>query len=497
MKLKKITAFTLAAACSFSLLSVMPYTAGAETYEDLNYETVDEDLDTVDDYVVITGCDSSAVSVSIPPEINGLPVRKIGEKAFCNIDSLTEVKIPDGIETIGELAFCGCDYLTAIKLPDTVTEICSQAFYYMSSLSDVELGSGLKTIGEQAFYECENLKKMIIPEGVLSIGKEVFGISGLTSIVLPESLNEIGVSAFYSTPLINSQSDEPVYYVHNWVVGRSTDYISTFETKEGTRGIANYALAGSNVQYAKIGDGVKVIGDYAFTSCHCLETVEIADSVTKIGDYAFYDCYNLNEVILPAELTELGESAFSYYRFSVPIKSITIPDKLTEIKKETFYGCNNLETVTIGSGLKKICENAFLECTALKEITIPENVQEIEWRAFQASGLDTVRIENPKCVIGDSEYTFGSASVIYGYSGSTAEAYAKKYKRTFKSIDNPVIIGDATGDGYVNLYDAVKIAKYIMGMVQFDETEMYAADYNEDGTVNIYDAIGIAKLLLS
>lgn len=89
----------------------MPYTAGAETYEDLTYETVDEDLDTVDDYVIITGCDEDAVSVSIPPEINGLSVRKIGEKAFYNIDSLTEVKIPDGIETIGELAFCACDSL--------------------------------------------------------------------------------------------------------------------------------------------------------------------------------------------------------------------------------------------------------------------------------------------------------------------------------------------------------------------------------------------------
>lgn len=370
----------------------------------------------------------------------------------------------------------------------------------MYSLSDVELGSGLKTIGSYAFSECENLKKIIIPDGVLSIENSAFLSSGLTSVVLPESLNEMGSSVFGLTPLTQSQSNEPVCYVHNWVVQINDYSITIFETKEGTKGIAN-RLFGSNssnsLQYVKIGDGVKVIGDYAFTSCHCLETVEIADSVTKIGDYAFADCYNLNEVILPAELTELGESAFSYYRFSVPIKSITIPDKLTEIKKETFYGCNNLETVTIGSGLKKICENAFLECTALKEITIPENVREIEWRAFQESGLDTVRIENPKCVIGDSEYTFGSASVIYGYSGSTAEVYAKKYKRTFKSIDNPVIIGNATGDGYVNLYDAVKIAKYIMGMIQFDETEMYAADYNEDGTVNIYDAIGIAKLLLS
>ena len=60
----------------------------------------------------------------------------------------------------------------------------------------------------------------------------------------------------------------------------------------------------------------------------------------------------------------------------------------------------------------------------------------------------------------------------------------------------PEVPGDISGNGKIDLYDAIEICKNIMGMRTFTDEEKAIADFNKDGIVNIYDAIGIAKELL-
>ena len=63
--------------------------------------------------------------------------------------------------------------------------------------------------------------------------------------------------------------------------------------------------------------------------------------------------------------------------------------------------------------------------------------------------------------------------------------------------DSDIICGDTTGDGVVNLYDVIEIAKYMLGMRSFTDEEAAIADYNEDGTVDLYDAIAIAQYMMA
>ena len=57
-------------------------------------------------------------------------------------------------------------------------------------------------------------------------------------------------------------------------------------------------------------------------------------------------------------------------------------------------------------------------------------------------------------------------------------------------------IGDISGNGEIDLYDAIEIAKAIMGLRTFTAEEMIIADFNMDGAVDLYDAIEIARTLL-
>ena len=58
-----------------------------------------------------------------------------------------------------------------------------------------------------------------------------------------------------------------------------------------------------------------------------------------------------------------------------------------------------------------------------------------------------------------------------------------------------VTMGDANGDGAVNVTDYLTIANYILGTntANFNET---AADVNTDGTVNVSDYVGVANIIL-
>lgn len=65
------------------------------------------------------------------------------------------------------------------------------------------------------------------------------------------------------------------------------------------------------------------------------------------------------------------------------------------------------------------------------------------------------------------------------------------------SVCSAAVKGDVSGNGEVDLYDAIIIAKYGLGMVEFTDTLRETADYNGDGTVDLYDVIGIASYLLN
>ena len=71
-------------------------------------------------------------SVTVPAEINGLPVTEIGESAFAD-SSVTSVVLPDTVTEIEWFAFSGCYALKSVTAGASVTEIGYGAFDGCSS----------------------------------------------------------------------------------------------------------------------------------------------------------------------------------------------------------------------------------------------------------------------------------------------------------------------------------------------------------------------------
>ena len=207
--------------------------------------------------------------ITIPEEVNGLKVVCIGHDAFQNCKGITEVSIPNSVETIEQWAFYGCESLKSVTIPDNVTKIGVTAFAYCTSLESVTLGKGITKIEGSMFHSCTALTT----------------ISGLEQIIY------VGYNAFLNTPWLANQPDGLVYVGKALVKYNGTmPENSTITIKEGTT----------------------MIGGRAFESQSNLVGISIPESVTSIGGSAFSFCKNLRSIVIPKQVTEIESFAFSY-----------------------------------------------------------------------------------------------------------------------------------------------------------------------------------------
>lgn len=104
-------------------------------------------------------------SVTVPKGVS-----TIGEYAFYDCNSLTQIIFQDGLTAVEDHALMGCSCLTQITLPEGVLSIGDRAFDGCKSLERINLPESLRSIGERAFKNCDKLKQIVVPCGIEYIG---------------------------------------------------------------------------------------------------------------------------------------------------------------------------------------------------------------------------------------------------------------------------------------------------------------------------------------
>lgn len=119
-------------------------------------------------------------------------VLAIGDYAFCGA-KLTDITIPDGVQTIGENAFNGCPSLQSISLPNSIRTICDGAFYGCPSLEKITIPLGTASIGEDAFSHCGKLNGVYCLQntGTVEVSDSAFiGIASSATLYVPQGESE-------------------------------------------------------------------------------------------------------------------------------------------------------------------------------------------------------------------------------------------------------------------------------------------------------------------
>ncbi|MCM1184857.1 MAG: leucine-rich repeat protein, partial [Roseburia sp.] len=277
---------------------------------------------------------SSLTSVEIPDSVT-----EIGEGAFRYCGSLTSIEIPNSVTKIGEEAFYNCTGLTSMEIPESVTEIGEKAFAGCTGLTSVTIPEHT-TVAEDAFEDCPNvtitragsaaaadleetpassfeygmknngviITKYIGSETEVVIPREIDGYPvvrladhafwdcyTVTSIIIPESVTEIGESEF-----------------------EACSALASVTIPSGVTSIPRWAFTRCNsLTSVTLPEGVTSIGRAAFSYCDNLTSVIIPESVTEIDEYAFSDCPKLTDVAVP-EHTKVAPTAFEGTPMAAP-----------------------------------------------------------------------------------------------------------------------------------------------------------------------------------
>ena len=159
---------------------------------------------------VVTGRGTNLdTELVIPATHEGLPVKRIGDRAFKDTN-ITNVVLPNSITFIGSFAFSDCSELVSINLPEGLQSIAFAAFQ-STALKNIIIPASLSILEVGAFERCFDLESVRFANGsfISTIETNTFNSdASLQSVIIPAGVNLIQSGAFGNCYALQS-----VYYV--------------------------------------------------------------------------------------------------------------------------------------------------------------------------------------------------------------------------------------------------------------------------------------------
>ncbi len=358
--------------------------------------------------------------------------------------------IPDNVTAIGDNAFSGCSGLTSLTIPSSVTSIGDNAFSGCSGLTSLTIPSNVTSIGYSAFLGCSSLKNINIPKSVTSIGTYAVG--------------------YIPNPYDNSINDKIKDFTINGIKGSQAE---TYAAENGFTFIGKSDIADAEITLEGAGED----GDYVWDGSPKTPSVIVKlDGKTLIQDTDYTVSYSNNTDIGRAEVSVIGMGDYigsqttsfwiketgwegDYkYKINDDRKSVTIlggngseipatisGKTVTAIGNDAFrlsYWDNSPSSLTIPASITSIGSYAFYSWYNLKSVTIPSSVTSISDYAFGFYEYEMDPDDGGE-IIDKKVPDF----IIYGESGSAAEAYATKYGFPFNQPATGGDTGTTPGTG--------------------------------------------------
>lgn len=249
-----------------------------------------------------------------------LPKNAISMKqdAFAESSGLISVVLPPNITEIEQETFLNCTSLAKIKIGSTVKNIGFNAFCGCSSLKDVKFEGSDIQFDSQCFAKCYALTEIALPNNLKIIPGNTFSDTGLTSIIIPNSVHTIESDAFQNcTALRKVKIGSGLKVIHPWAFN-NTNNIEDISIDMNNP----YLLLDEGIIYSK---DIKTI--YLDTKVADVTHLIIRDGVETISEEAFYQSF-FTKVTIPSSVKNIKQGAFAYKVNEVHCQSKTPPQIL-------------------------------------------------------------------------------------------------------------------------------------------------------------------------
>ena len=315
---------------------------------------------------------------------------------------LTSIDFSDSrLTTLGSYTCQGCTQLTSVTIGNTITTIGTASdtwgvFEGCSALTSITIPSGVTTIGKYAFGSCTNLATVTCNATTPpTLGSSNFGSAANDVLYVPEA----SINAYYNDDTWRNvfAAILPIGTTKAIVYEAASQATGNWVTNN-TNTSKNYYNSTKQVGYLYLNDGVTSIGgggstdNSPFYQNSDLTSVNLAFSgLTAINNYAFR-ASTLTTVTLPSTLTSFGNSVFRQCASLVTVKNFENTAVTTRQDKEgLFMDCTALKNITLPPALTLIGYADFRSCSALTTIDLPSTITTIGSYAFYGcSNLKTV-----------------------------------------------------------------------------------------------------------
>lgn len=402
--------------------------------------------------------------------------------AYCfqGCELLSQISLPQGTRSIEEYAFHSCSLLAGIYIPSTVTKIADNAFENDFLLTIYgEPGSYAQKFANEHGIEFKAGAMGEIDSGILtSDGFKIFyandkavimGYVGTeTDITIPETISgkkifAIGYEAFMYSPVQRVKINGNIRKIAGSAFSYSS--VSSVILPDGLEKLGIEAFRScANLREINFPDSLEEIDRHAFYECASLK-LNLSLKNVKIDSYSFYKT-NLTSI-------DLENCVISSFLFS-DIDSL----KSVYLKDCTWYDARYaFEYDTMLSDVQLICTDSlpededfipyamFRNCTSLTKFIIPDSVAQIWEEAFKdCVSLTAVYIPASVNRIADNAFENCPLLTIYGKANSYAETFAKKHDIPFHAgAIGDIVSGTKTIDGFEISYDNDRaiITKYV------------------------------------
>lgn len=249
-----------------------------------------------------------------------------------------------------------------------------------TGLTSVELPNSVTEIGESAFANCYNLEKITLSERMTALPNNAFSISQRELLNKTDWLD------------LGNVCDKKYVYSRKVTLPESIQTIGENAFKNN----ANMTLSKSALPKELVS-----IGNSAFEECRSFTEIIIPSKTKSIGERAFYGCceykkldtllHGYDQYILDEEdglkEIDLGQAnsleSIGNFAFGITlIQQCSIPEGVTTVSQGLFQDCQYLQKVVCSEKTNAIKADVFRNCRKLVSITVPAKAT-ISYNAFR------------------------------------------------------------------------------------------------------------------
>lgn len=263
-------------------------------------------------------------------------------------------------------------------------------------------------VDDEAFKNETGITSIVLPNSITSLGFNCFsGCSRLKSITLSENITELGGNCFYGC---------------------------------------------SSLESVTLPDGITSLGRSCFKGCSSLESITLPESITSLSNYCFEGCSSLTSITLPNSIIDLGHYCFRY----------------CENLKSVVCKWENLDNVSVG-------KDVFFSISSDARLYIPVGTLYLykatePWSDFEYIEEGDGSVELEKCATpmisyadGKLVFTCETDGAEYHYSVTSEDFRTNAYSQggTVELTAAYNISVYATADGYISSDEAKAVLYFI------------------------------------